>query len=140
MNKKKLALLTVAVFLSATVVYFRDSWLPYITNEVVNFLTIFVGVLWRTLRPWLKKFKAYTKACEDAEDQGKPAPSPSDFGLGKHGIQFKKSFVISGTVSLMSIVVISAMVGALQQNPAMSGLPLFMWAVGQTEVINREIL
>jgi len=111
-----------------------------IPKELVNFLLILAGVTWRTVRPWLQKYKAYQKAVEDAEDSGQPSPDPKLYGFKKGGVKFKKSFVISGAISLVSVVVIAMMLGALQSDPAMSGFGLFMWAVGQTEVINREIL
>ena len=109
-----------------------------VPNEFLNFIIVFLGVTWRTVRPWLKKYKAYLKACEEAE--GKLEPNPREFGLSKYGVKFSKRFLITGGISFVSILAISAMVGALQQNPSMSGFPLFMWAIGQTEVINREIL
>jgi hypothetical protein len=111
-----------------------------IPPEVVNFLLILAGVVWRTVRPWLQKYNAYQKAIEDAEESGQSAPDPKLYGFKKGGVQFKKSFLITGAISFASIVVIAMMLGALQSDPAKSGIGLFMWAVGQTEVINREIL
>ena len=111
-----------------------------IQNEAVNFLIIFAGAAWRTIRPWMKKYKAYINACEQAQDEGKPEPLPSEFGMRRHGVQFNKNFLLSAAFSFLSILVIAALIGALQSPSQQSGFPLFMWATGQTEVINREIL
>ena len=108
-------------------------------NEIINFLIILAGVSWRTLRPWLKKYKTYIEAVEEAEEEGKPEPTPKEFGL-KHGLKFKKSFLISGSISFVSIIIIAMMIGALQEATIKNSFALFMWAVGQTEIINREIL
>jgi len=111
-----------------------------IPPEIINFLIILAGVSWRTVRPWMKKYKKYIEAVEEAEENGSPEPDPRDFGLKKYGIKFKKKFLIAGGFSLVSIIVIAMILGALQQDPSITGFPLFFWAIGQTEVINREIL
>lgn len=111
-----------------------------IPNELINFLIILAGVAYRTARPWMQKYKAYAKACEEAEDNGQPAPDPRSFGFRKAGPKFKKRYIISGAFTLVTILGVTAMLGALQTDPLLSGVGLFMWAVGQTEVINREIL
>ena len=108
--------------------------------EVVNFLIILGGVLWRTVRPWMKKYKKYIEAVEKAEEDGEPEPDPKEFGLSKYGIKFKRKFWVTGGFSFVSILVVAVILGALQQDPTNTGLPLFFWAIGQTEVINREIL
>jgi hypothetical protein len=111
-----------------------------IPNELVNFLIILAGVAYRTARPWMQKYKAYAKACEEAEDNGQPAPDPRPFGFRKAGPKFQKRFLISASITLVTILAVTAILGALQTNPLLSGVGLFMWAIGQTEVINREIL
>jgi hypothetical protein len=109
-------------------------------NELVNFLIILAGVAYRTVRPWMQKYKAYSQACEEAEDNGQPAPNPRQFGFRKTGPKFQKRFLLSGSITLITILAVTALLGALQTNPALSGVGLFFWAVGQTELINREIL
>jgi hypothetical protein len=111
-----------------------------VPNELINFLIILAGVAYRTGRPWMQKYKAYAKACEEAEDNGQPMPDPRQFGFKKAGPKFSKRFLLSGGISFITILAVSTILGALQTNPALSGVGLFMWAIGQTEMINREIL
>lgn len=114
--------------------------MPVIPNELINFLIILAGVAYRTGRPWMQKYKAYAKACEEAEDARIPPPDPRSFGFRKGGPKFKKSYIISGIFTFVTILGATAILGALQTNPLLSGLGLFFWAIGQTEMINREIL
>ena len=111
-----------------------------VPNELINFLIILAGVVYRTMRPWMQKYKAYAKACEDAEDTGQAAPDPRQYGFRKAGPAFQKRFLVSAAITMVTVVAVTAVLGALQTNPALSGVGLFFWAVGQTEVINREIL
>jgi hypothetical protein len=111
-----------------------------IPNELVNFLIILAGVAYRTVRPWMQKYKVYAKACEEAEDAGQPAPDPRPFGFRKAGPKFQRRYIISAVFTFVTVLGVTAMLGALQTDPLLSGVGLFMWAVGQTEMINREIL
>lgn len=102
---------------------------------LLSFIIILLGVVWRTVRPYLKKLKQYNLAVKKAEADGTPIP-PS--------FKFKKRYAISAFCSFMTCVVIAMMImglgSPLFENPIQNFFALFAWGAGQTEIINREIL
>jgi len=100
-----------------------------------SFLIILLGVVWRTVRPYLKKLKAYYEALEKAEESGQPAPAP---------FRFKMRFLISAAISFFSCLIIAMMImgigSPLFEDPLRNFFALFAWGAGQTEIINRELL
>jgi len=100
-----------------------------------SFLIILCGVVWRTVRPYLKKLKAYYEEVDRAEESGQPTPTP---------FRFKMRFLISGTLSFFSCIIIAMMImgigSTLFEDPLRNFFALFAWGAGQTEIINRELL
>ena len=93
-------------------------------NMVIAFLIVLGGVMWRTVRPYMKKMK-------EAEEKGLE-------------FTFNKRFIIGAVASFISCIVITFMVmGAgspMMEDPIKYAFALFAWGAGQTEIINREIL
>jgi len=100
-----------------------------------SFLIILCGVVWRTVRPYLKKLKAYYEEVERVEESGQQAPAP---------FKFKIRFLISAGISFFSCIIIAMMImgigSTLFEDPLRNFFALFAWGAGQTEIINRELL
>jgi len=109
------------------------------TSLLVGFLFVLAGVIWRTVRPWMKKVKEANIRNAALLDAGKEAEPVLNFGY---------QYVLSGSITFLSCVVITAFaigsgnqaVTALLSRGFESAIPLFLIGAGATETINRELL
>jgi hypothetical protein len=86
------------------------------------------------------QIRNYETACDAADAAGLKKDDPKYPKLPV----FKRRYLLSAFVSLVTGMGATAFIisigSPLLANPLANAIPLFLYAVGQTEIINRELL
>ena len=109
-------------------------------NLIVAFVIVLAGVLYRTARPYMVMISAYEAAADAADNAGLKPGDPKYPKLPA----FQRRYVLTGMISFATAMVAAAFIistgSPLLADPLANAIPLFCYAVGQTEIINRELL
>ena len=105
----------------------------------VGFLFVLLGVVWRTVRPWMLKVKAAEIRNAALVEAGKDAEPVLKFG---------PQYMLSGVITFVSCMVVAAFaIGSGNQSVTLllshgfeNAIPLFLVGAGATEALNRELL